>query len=161
MNSLDIEFLREAKKLSKESKDPSTKVGCIITSGKYVVTQGFNKIPEAIATNEMYEDRSLKNQVIIHAEVSAILDCDNRLSEYIREGTAYIYPLLSCAHCTSVLIEAGIKRVVSLESDNPRWKESLELSKILFQKADIVVDLYKESDSDVHEGSLHEQDSVY
>ena len=116
------------------SKDPSTKVGAVITRGKFVVSLGFNGHPAGVedSTGRLH-DREMKYRTIIHAELNAILSARQPL-----EGcTLYVVPFMPCSNCGAVIVQAGIKRVVTLESNNERWAESFEITRTIFAEASV------------------------
>lgn len=66
-------FLSLAKHVAGWSKDPSTKVGCVIAKDKRIVSVGYNGFPEGIRdTYERLNNRELKYQIVQHAEENAI-----------------------------------------------------------------------------------------
>ena len=122
----DKRFLDLSKHVSKWSKDPSTKVGSIITDDTKIVSMGFNGLPQTIKdSSEILNDREKKYKYIIHAETNAILTAARDLSGC----TIYTYPFLPCSNCASMISQTGIKRVVSLRCENERWIKLLEDSK--------------------------------
>ena len=80
--------------------------------------------------------------MIIHSEINALIFAGQSL-----EGcTLYTYPFLSCSRCASIMIQAGIKRVVAptIPQDlKDRWGENIEFSKFLFKEASVQVDEIK------------------
>ena len=136
----DNRYLQLVQLVSTWSKDPSTQTGAVITNEKHhVVSLGFNGFPQSIADDERLQDRTVKYEMIIHCEINALIFASQSL-----EGcTLYTYPFLSCSRCASIMIQAGIKRVVApviptLLKD--RWGENLELSKSLFAEARVIVE---------------------
>lgn len=136
----DKRFLDMAKLVSTWSKDPSTKVGAVIVdSQKRIVSVGFNGLAVGIDNEEtILENRELKYRTILHAEENAILFSKQPLNDC----TVYTYPFQPCLKCTSVIIQTGIKRVVSFTSDNERWIKEFELSLKMFEEAGVSVCLY-------------------
>lgn len=136
----DKRFLDMAKLVSTWSKDPSTKVGAVIVdSQKRIVSVGFNGLAVGIDNEEtILENRELKYRTILHAEENAILFSKQPLNDC----TVYTYPFQPCLKCTSVIIQTGIKRVVSYVSDNERWIKEFELSLKMFEEAGVSVCLY-------------------
>jgi dCMP deaminase len=134
MSDWDGRFLEMAALVSTWSKDPSTKVGAVITRGKFVVSLGFNGHPAGIEDSaNRLQDRETKYRTIIHAELNAILSARQPL-----EGcTLYVVPFMPCSACGAVIVQSGIKRVVTLESDNERWAESFEFTRTIFAEAGI------------------------
>jgi dCMP deaminase len=135
----DIRFLQLAALTASWSKDPSTKVGAVITRpDRTVASLGYNGFPRGVVDSaERYEDRELKYKMIVHAELNAILTACEPLHGYI----LYTWPFMPCACCAGAVIQSGIKRVVSIEADNPRWAESFRLTKQLFCEADVELHL--------------------
>ncbi len=116
------------------SKDPSTQVGAVITRGKFVVSLGFNGHPSGIDDSvARLNDREMKYRTIIHAEMNAILSARQPL-----EGcTLYVVPFMPCSNCGAVIVQAGIKRVVTLRNNNERWAESFEITRSIFAEAGV------------------------
>ena len=71
----DGRFLSLATHISNWSKDPSTKVGCVVVGpDREIRSTGFNGFPRGIAdTDERLSDRDLKYPLICHAEENAIM----------------------------------------------------------------------------------------
>ena len=100
------------------SKDPSSKVGAVITRGKFVVAVGFNGFPQGIAdTSERLNNREIKYPTILHAEVNAVLSARQDL----HGCTLYATPYLPCPQCAAVIVQSGIARIVFTLSDNLQW----------------------------------------
>lgn len=132
MDRWDAYFWDVAVRTAAMSKDPRTKVGCVLAKHRRIVGTGFNGFPSDISDNERLNDRELKNQIIIHAEINAVL---NAVSPP-RGATAYVTTLFPCPQCASVLIQGGITRVVTRLSDDPSHaKFSPELVQSLFKEA--------------------------
>ena len=71
----DVRFLELADHISSWSKDPSTKVGCIIVGAdREIRSTGFNGFPRGIDdSEERLTDREEKYPLICHAEENAIM----------------------------------------------------------------------------------------
>ena len=134
----DKRFLGMAQLVSIWSKDPSTKVGAVITDGnKKIVSLGYNGLPQWVEDNEeILSNREEKYKYIIHAEVNAILQANK---DNCFAGTIYTYPFLTCPQCAAMIIQAGIMRVVSYKCVDERWIPRIEDSKKLLDMADIEV----------------------
>lgn len=133
----DHRFLELAKHISTWSKDPSTKVGAVIVDKRNrVISTGYNGFPRGVKdTPERLNDRDTKYSMVIHGEINALLFATQPL-----EGTTlYLWPFLSCSKCTSIIINAGVKRVVAPVNDSPRWNESIKLSQDLYFEAGVQV----------------------
>ena len=139
----DKRFLGMAQFVSTWSKDPSTKVGAVITDGtKKVVSLGYNGLPQWVEDNpDILFNREEKYKYIIHAEVNAILQANK---DNFFAGTIYTYPFLTCPQCAAMIIQAGIMRVVSYKCVEERWIPRIEDSKKLLEMAQIEVVEYQE-----------------
>ena len=129
-----------AKLASSWSKDPSTKVGCCIADDKNrIISVAYNGFPRGIIdSEEYYADRELKYQRTIHAEMNAILFAKQDLEDC----TIYVYPMPSCASCTSAIIQSGIQTVFTCEpteEQKERWKDSFDISRQMFEEAGVAV----------------------
>ncbi|HEY2861647.1 MAG TPA: dCMP deaminase family protein [Terracidiphilus sp.] len=134
MSDWDARFLEMAALVATWSKDPSTKVGAVITRGKFVVSLGFNGHPAGIDDSVgRLHDREQKYRTIIHAEMNAILSAHQPL-----EGcTLYVVPFMPCSNCGAVIVQSGIKRVITYENNNERWAESFEITRTIFVEAGV------------------------
>jgi len=138
----DKTFLRLAREISYSSKDPSTKVGAVITNQKNeIISMGYNGFPRKIKDDERLLNRKDKYSIIIHAEINSILFAKRDLEGY----TIYTYPFQPCSNCASLIIQSGITRVVSLENNNQRWVDNFNLSSKIFYEAGVDLCLYKPS----------------
>lgn len=125
-------WLEEAKLKSKPSKDPSTVVGCIVIgSDNQILSSGFNGFPRGISDKmERYTNRDVKIDMIIHGEMNAICNA-TRTGTSLKDSTFYVYGLPVCSQCANMIIQVGVKEVVSLGNINERWIDS---TKKTFQK---------------------------
>lgn len=128
-NRWDKRFLQLAKLVSGWSRDTSTQCGAVITdSRKRVLSIGFNGFPQGMDDNPaLYADREQKYSRIVHAEMNALLFA----STIPENSTLYVYPLLPCDRCVVQLLQAGIRRFVSVECSPERaerWKDALDRS---------------------------------
>lgn len=140
----DLRFLRLAREVSEWSKDPSTKCGAVVARPDLsIASVGYNGFPRGCSDwHGLYDDRELKYERVVHAEVNAVLACKEPLLGY----TLYSYPPAngpSCARCSAVIIQAGIKRVVHLrrlDSDiASRWTKSIQIGLDMFEEAGVEV----------------------
>jgi len=135
----DFRFLELAASISKWSKDPSTKVGAVIVnSDKKIVTLGYNGFPRNVRDDHRLETREIKYDLIVHAEANAIIHA----RESLWDCTIYTMPFMPCSKCAGLIIQAGIKRVVSIDADNARWNGNFRLSKAILTEARLDVTLY-------------------
>lgn len=135
----DLRFLELARLVSSWSKDPSTKVGAVITKGKRLISIGYNGLPMGVDdTDERLNNRELKYQLVIHGEKNAILFAERS----VEGATIFTWPFLPCSVCAAFLIQAGIHRVVAPRNENPRWKDNFILSRMMFGEVGIMVNEY-------------------
>jgi len=139
----DQRFLALAEHVASWSRDPSTKVGCVIADPlKRVVSLGFNGFAQRVNDNpERLDDRPIRLRMTLHAEENAVLTAESRR---VIGATCYIWPLLPCAHCAAVLIQSGITRVVA-PSPSPalleRWGNDLDLAREQFTEAGVFFEM--------------------
>lgn len=138
MNKWDLRFLRLAEETASWSKDPSTKVGCVIVDPdtNRIAGVGFNGFPRGMCDHkELYECRETKYSRTIHAEVNAVLNSSGSV-----EGmTAYV-TAPPCTSCALVLIQSGVSRVVCNRPSKDllaRWGDSIDKTKGFFEEVEI------------------------
>lgn len=140
----DRRFLDMAKLVASWSKDPSTKCGAVIVRpDRTVASVGFNGFPKGCSdADEVYADREEKYGRVVHAEVNAVLLAAEPCTGY----TIYTYPAglgPSCDRCTSVIIQAGIERVVHYQDQDAefvgRWGEAMERGLRMYAEAGVEV----------------------
>lgn len=130
----DKRFLSLAKMVASWSKDPSTKVGAVIVDDRRIISVGYNGFPEGVLdSEERYCDRELKYKYMVHAERNALLFANTS----VKNATLYTYPFMPCSECAGMIIQSGIKRVVTLVNTNKRWKESFKITKQMFGEAGV------------------------
>jgi len=138
----DHRFMRMAREVSTWSKDPSRQVGAVaVGENRKILSTGYNGFPAGIEdTEERYNDRSLKYKYVVHAEKNCIYNaCLNGIS--LAGASLYVYGLPLCSDCSLGVVQSGIKEVIMDEScfDKPKWNESFEFTKNLFQEAGVDV----------------------
>jgi len=135
MNKWDKRFIDMAAHIAQWSKDPSTKCGAVITRDKFIVSLGFNGFPVGCSDDKLlYSNRERKYERVIHAEINAILMAKTDLTGC----TIYVHPFTPCARCAAVIIQTGIKRIVT-KTPTPelleRWGNSTAESLTMFNEA--------------------------
>lgn len=143
----DIRFLELALQIASWSKDPSTKVGCVITTpDKRIVSTGYNGLPRGCDDNvkafpERHNRELQKYDWYEHAERNAIYNAAN-LGNSLNGCIAFVTVMHPCTDCTRALIQSGIKRVVWQEPNDPdvakRWEFQIKLSMLMFAEAGVV-----------------------
>lgn len=147
----DNHFLDMALHQAQMSKDPSTQVGAVIVGpDREVRSTGFNGFPRGISdTPERLHDRETKLQLVVHAELNAIVQAA-RIGVSVRGCTLYlaatddtgqVWGGPPCTRCTVHVIQAGITRVVARpQKAASRWTEDLAQARGLLCEACIPLD---------------------
>lgn len=145
----DRHFLGLALFHSQMSKDPKTRVGAVIVGpDQEVLSAGFNGFPRGIADSpERLENRDIKLQLIVHAEMNAVLAAA-RTGVQIKGCTLYlaatddsgeIWGGPPCTRCTVELIQTGISEIVSypVKASPSKWHQDLKNARDLLAEANI------------------------
>ena len=137
----DARFMDLAETVAQWSKDPSTKVGCVLANEqRQVVGLGFNGFPRGVNDfPDRYLDRPTKYLMVQHAEANAVLQA----AAPVKGATAYVthHP---CSSCMGVLIQAGIKRVVTTKPGallGQRFLESFHAAYVMAVEAGVWFDV--------------------
>lgn len=138
----DIRFMQMAKEISSWSKDPSKQIGVVaVGENRRVLSTGYNGFPRGIDdTAARLNSREIKYKYVVHAEQNCIYNaCLNGIS--LAGASLYVYGLPICSECAKGIIQVGIERVIIDEHsfEIPKWNESFELSKQLFDEANIEI----------------------
>src|SRR5690606_9151564 len=134
-------FMELAKHIASWSKDPSSKVGAVIVDmDRHIVGTGYNGFPKGVEDYpERYANRELKYKFVVHAEKNTILNAVKSV-----KGCTIFCTFAPCASCAGVIIQAGIKRVVTPAPPKEfaeRWKADLEAMEAMFAEANIDLEL--------------------
>lgn len=119
------------------SKDPRTKVACIILSRESVIlSTGYNGMPRGLP--EVWEQPA-KDLYVVHAETNAVYNAA-RVGACLTDSIAVV-TLFPCLSCAKALVQSGVRTVVTKEPDysDPKWGEQFRLSRKLFEKADVKI----------------------
>ena len=136
----DRRFLKLALQLGEWSKDPSTRLGCVIIGpDREIRSTGFNGFPRGVKDRlDRLENREAKYKLICHAEENAILHAA-RIGVSLKGCTSYcLWP--PCSRCARSLINAGVSEVVFSDKEVPeRGREDFNLGLEMFQEAGVEV----------------------
>jgi dCMP deaminase len=141
MANWDARFLELARHISGWSKDPSTKVGCVVVGpDREIRSTGFNGFPRGIEDKvDRLANRELKYPLVCHAEENAIMHAA-RIGVALKGCIAYVtWP--PCTRCARSLIQAGIREIVypaDLEIPE-RWLEDFRISSEMLAEAGLSV----------------------
>lgn len=130
----DEYFLFQAISSSLRSKDPSTKVGCVIVDeNNHQVSMGYNGfVAQAEEGKFTWEkDKRLpyhetKYAYVIHAEANAILHSNKSL-----EGCRLYVTLFPCNECAKMIATKKIKEVIFLTNPDEDKSENIASKNIL------------------------------
>ena len=139
MNKWDKNFLELAKTVSTFSKDPSTKVGAVIVDDdNRVISIGYNGFPKGIKDDYRLDNREVKYEMVVHAEANALLFANAP----VKGCTIYTWPFQPCSRCASLIIQAGVQRVVSVENEETRWVSNFQLAHDMLTEARVVMQTF-------------------
>lgn len=139
MMKWDVRFLELARHVSEWSKDPSTKFGAVIVDDdRKIVSIGYNGFPQAMQDQlDWLNDRQEKYSRVIHAEVNAILNSPRS----VRGCSLYVFPFCPCDRCAVLVIQSGIKRVISRLETPLNWHEACHKAQKYFDETGVEVTL--------------------
>lgn len=132
----DRRFLDLAKHVSEWSLDPSTKVGAVAVKERRVLATGYNGLPRGVADLPgRLLNREEKYLRTVHAEANIVAQAA-RFGIDLFGATVYVWPFLPCSNCTTLLIQAGIRKIIVPELPIPdRWKSNFDLSVEMLNEA--------------------------
>jgi dCMP deaminase len=138
MDKWDKRRLHLAKFVADWSKDPNAKVGAVIADALgRVIALGYNGFAAGIEDTQDRLTGEDKIKMILHAEENAVLIAGERA----RGGTIYVFGKPVCAKCAAVVIQSGIKRVVSpCPEGTSKWTELGILALESFVEAEVDYD---------------------
>jgi len=135
----DEYFMLLAMITSFKSKDPATKVGCVIVdSNNRQVTMGYNGMVAGIDESKLPwgKDKTVplkyqKYGYVVHSEANAILHAPRSL-----EDCRMYVTLFPCNECAKLIASKKVKEVIFL-SDKHKDQEGTQMAKYLFDLAGI------------------------
>jgi dCMP deaminase len=101
-------FISMAQIVASRSKDPSTKVGCVIVNPdtNKTVSTGYNGFPAKCDESFMTFERPMKYHLTIHAEMNALAFAHTDLTNHMAFVTH-----APCENCLKHMIAFGIRRI--------------------------------------------------
>ena len=114
----------------------------LVVKDNRVVAVGFNGFPsDVVDMPERLDDREVKYEMVVHAEVNALLIAGQRADG----ATIYVQGRPVCASCAGAIIQSGVQRVVAepppAEGDG-KWDKSGRIARTMFAEADRHFDPY-------------------
>ena len=131
-------WINVAQTLALRSKDPKTKVGCVLVSpDNRQIRIGYNGFAAGIPEPAERWERPTKYEYVIHAEENAIINAKCDLAGW----TCYV-TLKPCEKCASKLVQAGITRVIYL-NDNTK-SANYALAESILREGNVQLSSYYE-----------------
>jgi dCMP deaminase len=109
---LDKVYMNVAKEVATLSHCVRSKVGAVLVKSGNIVSFGYNGTPSGM--DNCCERDNVTLPHTIHAEVNAVLKAA-RTGAAVDGSTLYL-TLSPCLDCSKLILQAGIKRVVYLET---------------------------------------------
>ncbi|MBQ6593608.1 hypothetical protein IJI00_00860 [Candidatus Saccharibacteria bacterium] len=105
----DEYFMKITEAVALKSKDPSSKMGCVIVDqNKRVVSLGYNGMLQGADESKMtLAERPMKYYFSIHSEMNALIFAKRDLT-----GCTIYNRVATCENCLKYCLQAGIKRFV-------------------------------------------------
>lgn len=130
MQTWEQYFISIAKQVATRSKDPSSKVGCVIVDHtNKPISFGFNGFVSGCDESFMTFERPLKYHLIIHAEANAMAFAERRnlygCKAFITHGP--------CENCLKHMLQQGIRNIfyadagIIRDRGTPEQKEAIKL----------------------------------
>lgn len=139
----DEYFFNMCDVVASRSKDPSTKIGAVITSkNNTIIATGFNGFPKRVYEGGNRKERPQKYLYTVHAEMNAIT-----FSDYAKTSESstkiYVNNIPPCNVCAGLIINAGIKEVNIINKEVPeQWKASCRVGLEMFIETDVKVKVH-------------------
>jgi dCMP deaminase len=133
MTRYDIVYMKMARQWSELSLARRKKVGALLVKNNTIIADGYNGTPSGFENecelpvfNEAGEFTDYETKwYVLHAESNALAKVAK--STQSSEGSTLYVTLSPCRECSKLILQAGIKRLVYLETY--RDSEGLELLK--------------------------------
>lgn len=140
----DNYFIDIADVIRQKSKDPSSKIGAVVTQANSIVATGFNGFPRGIDETQDYRwERPIKYEYVSHAEANALINAA-RTGVATLGGTLYLVgfgpPTVPCVACSKLVIQAGIIRVVgrAYKPVSKDWIDDLYFAQDMLFEAGVI-----------------------
>jgi len=138
----DKRFIGLAEHVAEWSLDPHVKVGAVLvnTDDTREFYTGYNGFPRGIKdTEERYQDKKQKHELVVHAELNAIFNAQAKLDNFTLYCTRF-----PCSKCFLAILQSGIKRVVAYvpsEDDINKHQEDYSLVLMCASETSIEMDI--------------------
>lgn len=142
-------FMMSAVLASCRSKDPNTRVGCVIVNrNNRIISSGYNGFPNGIGDDKLPWTKDsecfdkTKYAYVVHAEVNSIL---NSYTTDLKDCILYT-TLFPCNECTKLIIQKGISKIIYAKMSN-KHKPSVDASIKMLNLVNIEISKYSGLDS--------------
>ncbi len=144
MTSWERKFYEACKFYASWSKDPTTKVGCIIVSDdNSILVQGYNGVCRGVDDKEERNERPIKYKFYEHAERNAIFSAAR--NGITLKGLSIYSLFFPCPECTRAIIQSGLKKLFvfkdSTNSYYDRYDQDLKISKVMLDEAGVYLNI--------------------
>lgn len=126
-----------AQHAAEKSKDPSTKVGAVLTRDRVVLCTGFNGLPRGVKDTADRYERPLKYLLVAHAEANCLMTAA-REGIHV-EGCDLYVTHEPCSGCAKLIAQAGVRKVVVGPGKTNMPAEEFEASRLILSEAEIAV----------------------
>ena len=111
-HKLDTVYMNVAKEIATLSHCTRSKVGAVLVKDGNVISFGYNGTPSGM--DNCCERDNVTLPHVIHAEVNAVLKAAKTGTSV--DGSTLYLTLSPCLDCSKLILQAGVKRVVYLET---------------------------------------------
>lgn len=133
-------FVQLAKTARTWAKGPDLGVGaCLVSPDLRGISLGFSGYPRGICdSSERLGNTVVKDQVLVHAELNAILNAGRSV-----EGWTMFTTKPSCCQCAAAMVQAGIVHVYTppVEAES-RWADNQRAALEYLREAGVRVTFY-------------------
>ena len=133
-------YFKLARHVAEWSKDPSTRVGCVIVSASNEIRSvGYNGFPRKVEDAPERLSRPEKYSWIEHAERNAIYAAAR--AGVPLDGCKMYTDWFPCVECARAIVQVGIRELFCREPDwtNAQWGESFRVSRSMLEEAGTAV----------------------
>lgn len=142
--SKNEKYMGIARAVAGLSKDTSTQVGAVVIGPTHEVrSMGYNGSPRGCTADEDERGRVRPEKYFwfSHAEANAITNAA-RVGTPL-DGSSIVVTHFPCMDCARLIVQAGIKRVVTLRPNAEfavRWSEHIRRAEALFEECGVVLE---------------------
>jgi dCMP deaminase len=144
-------FVGVAKAIAAKSKDRSTKVAALALGPAYEIrSTGWNGFPRGVNDDiEERHQRPAKYKYTVHAEMNVVAQAARPVLE---GSTLLLTSLHPCSICSGILIQAGVKRILTpktelikrIEEGRTDWDDEARYAMEMLSEAGVEVVYYEE-----------------